>query len=252
MKDEAARFLLALQFLTRVPTPTDRIYSPSRMATSLRYYPLVGVLIGVVSAAVLSFASFAFPHQIAVIIAIAAGLLLTGGFHEDGLADTFDGMGGGITREQALTIMKDSRLGTYGTLALIILLGLKFVALATMTLGIAAAALVTAHGLSRLSSVLVIATSRYVRVSGAGKPVAEGANASSLAIALITGMLIVITWAIVLPIKPLLFGFLGIVMGHVAMRALFEHKLGGYTGDTLGAVQQASEISFYLGIAAWV
>ncbi|MEM9285466.1 MAG: adenosylcobinamide-GDP ribazoletransferase [Pseudomonadota bacterium] len=252
MKEEAARFLLALQFLTRIPTPTDDIYSENRMAASLRYYPLVGALIGLISAAVLLAASFILPQTVAVALAIAAGLLVTGAFHEDGLADTFDGIGGGMTREKALLIMKDSRLGTYGTLALMMVLGLKFVTLSAMTVLIGAAALVAAHGLSRLSSVFVIATSRYVRDDGTGKPVAESANGASLAVAFVTGLTIIAIWIALLPAEPLGCGLTGLILGHLAMRGFFERKLGGYTGDTLGAVQQASEIGFYLGVAAWL
>ncbi|MEO1656991.1 MAG: adenosylcobinamide-GDP ribazoletransferase [Pseudomonadota bacterium] len=252
MKDEAACFLLALQFLTRIPTPTDNIYTERRMARSLRYYPLVGLLIGLISAAVLAGAAFILPYSVAIVLAVAAGLLVTGGFHEDGLADTFDGIGGGLTREKALLIMKDSRLGTYGTLALVIVIALKVSALLSLPVGIAASALVMAHGLSRLSSVLVIATSTYVRDDGTGKPVAEGASRGSLFVASLTGALAVAGWAAVLPATPLLYGLTGVVIGHVAMRGFFERKLGGYTGDTLGAVQQASEIGFYLGVAAWL
>ncbi|MEM7741361.1 MAG: adenosylcobinamide-GDP ribazoletransferase [Pseudomonadota bacterium] len=252
MKDEAARFLLALQFLTRVPTPSEGLYSPQRMATSVRYYPFVGILIGMISALVLVAASHVLPATIAVMIAVASGLLITGGFHEDGLADTFDGIGGGANREHALSIMKDSRLGTFGTLALMVVVGLKVAALSTMTTPLAAASLVAAHGLSRLSSILVIPTSDYVRDTGTAKPVAKGSSAISLAVALATGAAIVITWAVFGPKDAVLLGLLGVVVGHVGMRAFFERKLGGYTGDTLGAVQQASEICFYVAVTAWL
>ncbi|MFN3212101.1 MAG: adenosylcobinamide-GDP ribazoletransferase [Henriciella sp.] len=252
MKHEVASFLLAVQFLTRLPIPTGTLFTPERMAASARYYPLVGVLIGGFCALVFYGASILFPQLIAVIISVGAGLLLTGAFHEDGLADTFDGIGGGHTAERALEIMKDSRLGTYGTLALIIVLALKAAALAALPSALVMTALVAGHGLSRLSSVLVISTSRYVRAHGTGKPVADGLSPAGLLIALITGVLIIAGWSGVAPIIALLYALVGLALGHVILRLFFERKLGGYTGDTLGAVQQISEIGFYLGLLAWL
>ena len=158
MKGEWAKLVLAAQFLTRLPLRTDRLFSAGRMADAPRYFPLVGLLIGVASAGAYWLAALALPHLVAVIVAICAGLLLTGAFHEDGLADTFDGIGGGLTRDQSLEIMKDSRLGTYGTAALVGALALKAAALAAMPPFWVIASLPLAHCASRLSAVLVIAT----------------------------------------------------------------------------------------------
>ena len=252
MKGELATFLLAIQFLTRLPVPASRAYTPERMAASVRYYPMAGALVGGLSAFVFWAASLVFPQTLSVILAIAAGLLITGGFHEDGLADSFDGVGGGATREKSLVIMRDSRIGVYGALALVIALALKVAALAALPLASVAAALVIAHGLSRLSSVIVIATSRYVRDDGTGKPVAGGVSAGGLVFAGLTGVASIGAGFAVEPFQALAFGVAGLAIAHVGMRLFFEPKLGGYTGDTLGAVQQASEIGFYLGLAAWL
>ena len=251
MRDEGASFLLALQFLTRLPVGFGRFYSSERMAAAVRYYPLVGLLVGGLSAGVFFLSHLMFPDWIAVLLAIAAGLLLTGAFHEDGLADTFDGVGGGLTRERALEIMKDSRLGTYGTLAIVIALALKAGALIALAPELIIAAFIAGHGLSRLSSVLTIATSRYVRDEGMGKPVAGGVSPASLAVALMTGGVIIMVWCLFQAPVALAWAGTGLVAGHLLMRLFFEPKLGGYTGDTLGAVQQASEIGFYLGLVAW-
>lgn len=252
MKNEGASFLLAIQLLTRLPVRLSSLYSPERMAASVRYYPLVGALVGAISAAVFIATHLMFPTAIAVLMAITAGLLFTGAFHEDGLADTFDGVGGGLTREKALQIMKDSRLGTYGTLALIIALAIKAAALIALTPLLIPVALIAAHGLSRLSSVLVIATSQYVRDEGTGKPVAGAVSPMSLIVALITGAVVIFAWAYWAPPIALAWAVGGLFLGHLAMRLFFEPKLGGYTGDTLGAVQQASELGFYLGLVAWL
>ena len=252
MKSEGATFLLAVQFLTRLPVPTANIYTPRRMAASVRYYPLVGVLIGALCAASFFLSDLVFPTAISVLIAIAFGLLITGGFHEDGLADTFDGIGGGLSRDKALEIMRDSRLGTYGTLALIIALGLKALALSALTPALILTGLILAHGVSRLSSVLVIATSAYVRAEGTGKPVSQGVSTLDIIVACLPVCLVFAAASTVLAPIALVWGIGGAVVGHVLMRLFFERKLGGYTGDTLGAVQQASEVGVYLGLLAWL
>nr|WP_070958725.1 adenosylcobinamide-GDP ribazoletransferase [Hyphomonas sp. Mor2] len=252
MKQQAALFLLAVQFLTRIPIPVSIDYSEARMNASARYYPLVGCLVGGVCAAVFWLGALMFPALVALALSIAAGLLLTGAFHEDGLADTFDGIGGGHDRAQSLAIMKDSRLGTYGTLALITALGLKFISLAALPVAWILTALIVSHGLSRLSSVLVIATSTYARTEGKAKPVTEGLTAPGLAVAGVTGIAGLAASLLALPAAAIGVGLIGLIAGHVGMRLLYERKLQGYTGDTLGAVQQASEIGFYLGLVAWI
>lgn len=252
MRNEGAVFLLAVQFLTRLPIGPAQLYTPERMAASVRYYPMVGAFVGAFSALIFHIAAYMFATPIAILFAIAAGLLITGAFHEDGLADTFDGIGGGVTRERALEIMKDSRLGTYGTLALMIALALKIGALMSLPSTLIPVALVAGHGLSRLSSLLVIATSYYVRDEGTGKPVAGGISTTGLLVAGLTGLAIVaLWWAFYAPVA-LLSASGGLLLGHGLMRLFFERKLGGYTGDTLGAVQQVSEIGFYLGLVAWL
>ena len=130
MKEQWAILLLAVQFLTRLPVPASAGFTPERLTAATRYYPLVGALIGGLVAVVYGVALLAWPPLVAVILSIAASLLLTGAFHEDGLADMFDGVGGGLTRERALEIMKDSRIGTYGAAALILALALKAATLA--------------------------------------------------------------------------------------------------------------------------
>ena len=167
-------------------------------------------------------------------------------------ADVFDGVGGGLTRKRALEIMKDSRIGTYGAAALILALALKAATLAALPAEVVILALVAGHGLSRFSAVLVIATSAYVRDHGTAKPVAEGVSRESL---LIAGAIALLLWLVLAaglgPIAALL-GLAGLTLGHWAMRCVFERKLGGYTGDCLGAVQQGSELGLYLGILAWL
>jgi len=250
VRDNLASLLLALQFLTRLPVPAQGIYSAQRMARAVGFFPLAGCLVGAIMAAVFLASAALLPMPVAVCIALCSGLLLTGAFHEDGLADTFDGLGGHVPAERALEIMRDSRLGSYGTLALIASLALRYTALVSLTPLAVCIALVAGHGLSRLSSVLVIAGSRYVREEGTGKPVADGVPPGSLRTALATGALLLLAWSLLQPLPSLLPPLAGLVLGHLWMRRFVEGRIGGYTGDTLGAVQQASEVGFYLGFAA--
>jgi adenosylcobinamide-GDP ribazoletransferase len=252
MREQWSILLLAVQFLTRLPVPASAGFTPARLTAATRYYPLVGALIGALVALVYALALLAWPPLVAVLLSIAAGLALTGAFHEDGLADMFDGIGGGLTRDRALEIMKDSRIGTYGAAALILALALKAATLAAMPPFAVILALIAGHGLSRFSAVLVIATSGYVRDHGTAKPVADGVSGESLRIAAATALVLWLAMAIALGPMAALLGALGLAAGHWAMRRVFERKLGGYTGDCLGAVQQGSEIGFYLGLLAWL
>jgi len=252
VQDESAKILLALQFLTRIPIPGGVLYTEQRFADTPRYYPLVGAFVGLLCAALLLAAVQVFPQTLAVSLMVAGGILLTGAFHEDGLADTFDGVGGGQDRDKALNIMKDSRLGTYGTLAIGLVLLCKIVALASLSVDILVIGLIAGHALSRLSSIAVMATSDYVRDHGTGKPVSTGISRNSLFIAFATGLICLLMVFVFVSATALVYGLLGLAAGHGFMRFIYERRLGGYTGDTLGAVQQMSELGFYLGLVAWV
>jgi adenosylcobinamide-GDP ribazoletransferase len=251
LREEVRVLALACAFLTRLPLPLAIHATPRRMAASLRYLPVIGALVGVVGAAVLLLAAQALPMAPAVLLSIAATCALTGALHEDGLADTLDSLGA-ASPERALEIMRDSRIGTFGALGLGLTIALKASALAAMPLAAAAAALIAAHAASRLSSLAVIATSRYARPTGTGGFTAAGVGrkAMTFATAAVAALLLAITPAA--GIGAVLGGLVGLVAGHVLSRALFERRLGGYTGDCLGATQQLSEVGFYLGVLAWL
>lgn len=164
IRHEARLFICAVQFLTRIPTPQLAGFQPEWIQQSARYYPLVGQMVGGVSALILYGAAQIWSPWIAALLALGAGVLLTGGFHEDGLADTADGLGGGLTRERRLEIMKDSRLGSYGALALGLTLALRVAALAMLAQFsplFAAVALMAAHGLGRAAAVGAMAVMPY-------------------------------------------------------------------------------------------
>ncbi|MXW46690.1 MAG: adenosylcobinamide-GDP ribazoletransferase [Gammaproteobacteria bacterium] len=249
---ELQALALAIQFLTRAPIPAGTACNPARLAAAVRYYPLVGALIGAVCAGVFLLAQVWLAGPIAVLLAMAAGLAVTGAFHEDGLADTFDGIGASAAApDRALEIMRDSRLGTYGSAALFMALGIKFAALASLAPATVWMALIAGHGLSRISSVAVMQTSRYIRETGAATELSRRPGAKGSLVVLLTGAALVAGLAAFMSPFAAIPALAGLLAGHVLMRLYCEPRLGGYTGDTLGAVQQASEIGLYLGLAAW-
>ena len=249
-REELAVFLLAVQLLTRWPIRSRDLFSEARLATATRYHSLVGAMIGAFSGAVFWLADLVFPVSLAVVLATAASLLVTGALHEDGFADTCDGLGGGATRKHALEIMRDSRLGTYGAAGLGLMLAAKVLALAATPPEAIPWLLVAAHAASRSSAVLAIATSSYVRDAGIARPLAGAVAPHSVVLALGTGAAAACVPLTVTTPAVILAGLGGLAVGHVAMRRAYERKLGGYTGDCLGAVQQTSELGLYLGVAA--
>ena len=238
--------LTALAFLTRIPVPAWVGYADAQLNQSVRYFPLIGVLVGAILAGVYSLSVLLWPSALALLLTLVIGVLLTGAFHEDGLADFYDGVFGGLTAERRLEIMKDSRVGTYGVLALLAVLGLKFAALLSAPPVSVPLMLIAGHGLSRAFAVSFIHTHDYARSSG-GKVqvVAQGLSLPALGLALLIGLLPLL-W---LPVRVLWLLPVLLVLRLWLARTLTS-KLGGYTGDALGAAQQLSETVFYLGVVA--
>jgi adenosylcobinamide-GDP ribazoletransferase len=247
---------VALQFLTRLPVPGWVGYEPAWLHQSARHFPLVGALVGALGAAVLLVASWWWPPVVAALLAVAATMIATGAFHEDGLADTFDGLGGAVPRERALAIMKDSRIGTYGAAALVLSLGARVALLALLCAQqpvSAAAVWVLAHGWGRAAAVGLMATLPYAGDAehAKAKPLATAVGAREWGMAL--------SWALLLGLGALAWGLpaarLGWALGAVVLVLLWMHRwlrrrLGGYTGDTLGAAEQLVEVAVLLALAA--
>jgi len=257
MLQELRLFLTALQFFTRLPVPGWVGHTPEQLNQASRYFPLVGIVVGTLSAAVLWLAALVFPLPLAVGLSMVASLLITGAFHEDGLADFTDGLGGGYAREKALIIMKDSRVGAYGAIALIMVLLLKFEALLELcrahSLWFIAAALLAAHSFSRLLAVSLMLTQRYIRDddSARAKPAAQQISPASFAIALLTGLAaLVLLFAAGSPLASLIAAVTTASLMRAYLAWRLQKRLGGYTGDCLGAVQQLTELAFYLGLLA--
>ena len=250
MKQQFLSLCAAWIFLTRIPLPAMDL-SEKNFAQAPAFYPLVGLLIGAIGAVGYAIGNSIEGPVIGALFALGSTLMATGAFHEDGLADLFDGLGT-YTKARMLEVMRDSRLGTFGAVSLFVVLGLKIVTLASFPMLTAIAVLPLAHGLSRMSAVVVIATSTYSRAEGTAKPVAKGTSRSALAIGLLTSVTALAAFGFWFSPELVLVSLAGLTLGHILTRLLFERKLGGYTGDCLGAVQQVSELGIYLAIAAWL
>ncbi|MGQ3051958.1 MAG: adenosylcobinamide-GDP ribazoletransferase [Roseateles sp.] len=249
-------FLVALQFLTRLPVRLSR-FEPAWLNDCVRHFPLVGMLVGAVGAAVLVGAVQFWPAWIAALLALTATVALTGGFHEDGLADTFDALGGVVPRDRALAIMKDSRIGSYGALALglsLLLRAALLAVLATRPLLGAVAALLAGHALARAAAVGVMVSLPYggdVEHAKA-KPLALAVAPRNFAIAMLwCGLLTVALAACGIASWSRLGAALAAAVATAGlMRLWLKRRLGGYTGDGLGATEQLAEIAVLLAFTA--
>jgi len=247
---EIKLFICAVQFLTRVPTPQLDDFQPEWIQHSARYYPAVGLVVGGVSGCVLWLASLIWSPWIAAVLAVAAGMALTGCFHEDGLADTADGIGGGQTRSRRLEIMKDSRLGTYGASVLFMNLALRILCigtLATISPLLGLFCVLAANAMGRSIAVMAMAAMPYggdPAMAKEGKP--DKTSGWNVAIAISVGALALIPFT---PLQATIAVAVGIAVAAIPA-FLAWRLLGGRTGDVLGAIEQAFEIGFLLALAA--
>lgn len=256
-------YLLALQFFTRIPV-TGRLaawvgYSPALLRASAAHFPGVGWLVGTIAAVSFGAVLLLLPDAegaplVAAVLSTVLTVLLTGAFHEDGLADVADGLGGSPDRTRALAIMKDSRVGAYGVLAVVLALLAKVSLLALLggiSLALACAGLFAAHVVSRTLPLLLIRLLPHVGdVAGSkSKPLADQISGRSLLTALVWLVLALalVQWAFsdINLIAPLAAAGLALLW----MWRLFARRLQGFTGDCLGATQQVCEVAFYLGLA---
>jgi len=250
MKNEFRIFLTALMFYTRFPVREIKGWSETMLNQSTRYFPLIGILVGTVTAFSFFAASQIFPVSLALVLAMAASVLFTGAFHEDGFADFCDGFGGGQTKERILEIMKDSRIGTYGTIGLMLMLGTKYASLVQIDEARIPIILIAGNAFSRVFPVLLIYTADYARLDATSKtkPIGKADSVFSLIFALATGssLLAFLQW------QEIIIAVVLLSLVFLLYRMYIIKKLEGYTGDVLGALQQISEVLFYLIIAAQI
>jgi len=245
IRNQYELFLIAVGFLTRIPIPKKTDFSEQKLNHASRYFPAVGWLVGIFTAGLFSTFEIAFSKTIAVIFSLLFAILLTGAFHEDGLIDTADGLGGGWSKDQKLEIMKDSRIGTYGAIAIWFSLSLRLIFLTEIDNTFLA--FLIAHPLSRSTATGFLYFSSYVRSDNTSKakPLAQKQNKMDFLVSQTTGIstLILINSHALLLLGSLI--AFGIFWGW-----FLKKQLGGFTGDTLGATQQLSEILIYIIISA--
>jgi adenosylcobinamide-GDP ribazoletransferase len=243
MKKEIHLFFTAMMFYTRIPCPPSTSHAEDDLNQATRYFPLIGWLVGGGSALVMWLAHFLFPSAIVALLGMATSILMTGAFHEDGFADACDGFGGGWTKAKILDIMKDSRIGAYGVVGILVLFGLKITALAALcdyNFVYAITASILAHVLSRFTALSMIFTHEYARDDATSKvkPIAKKLSWQGLAI----GAIWLIPAFFICQNPLFLWVLVPVFMAKAYLARYFSKWVGGYTGDCLGATQQATEV----------
>lgn len=238
---------MALSFLTRVPVPV-RVGDVEDLASSIHWFPVAGAMVGAVIAAVYSLASIGLGAIASAAIAVSLGMALTGAFHEDGLADTFDALGGGGPGDRSMEIMKDPRLGTFGTAALISSIVIRVGLVSGFDARMALYALPAAHAVSRAAAVGVMGISPATGGDGLGASYLRHVTATRVWLGTLVGVGIGI--ALLGPLGGTAAGAAA-ALAALAVRRWAVRKIGGVTGDVLGAVQQVAEIGALIA-AAWI
>jgi adenosylcobinamide-GDP ribazoletransferase len=210
----------------------------------MRYFPATGLIVGALAGLAFAVASSFWPKTLAVLAAMVTAILVTGALHEDGWVDTIDGLGGGADKESALAIMRDSRVGGFGAAGLALLLMARFFSLIEIDMRLIPVTLIAGHAISRLCAAGVFQKLDYARAEGKASPFDEKLHKGDWIFAAVTALLP----ALLLPKGPVLLGLAFAAGASYWLYRLFKRRLGGYTGDGLGAVQQLAEVAFYGGL----
>jgi len=236
------RFFTAVQFLTRLPVPRRSGSPEEQLGKAAAFFPLVGLIVGCGAALVFVLLQRVLPLSAAVLGAIIFATFITNGLHEDGLADAFDGFGGGWTKERILEIMRDSRIGVYGVLALIFLILGKLNFLSSLSQGQIWRWLIVGHTAARWTILPLCAWLPYARAEGQGKLVVKqvGALEIVLGTATLSLVLLFVSW------QGALAAFLVTALVTLLSGLYFRTRLQGLTGDCLGAANQVTEVALYL------
>jgi len=239
-------FLIALQFLTILPVRIKSDIKETDCAHSLLYFPIVGGLIGLV----LSISVFLFgflPDMVMAVIVLAISVILTGGIHLDGFADTCDGFYGNRSRDEILRIMRDSRVGVMGVIGIVMLLLFKFSLIAAVPKVLLIKSLIMMTTFARWSQALSCLISNYARSEGKGRFFMENVNKKDIVAG---GIFTLLLFLLVIGIKGLLIFGAGLLLTFLFVRHA-KHKIDGMTGDTIGAVSEIAEASIFLLVILW-
>ena len=246
MKTEIRIFFTALMFYTRIPCPRWTDHDPMYMRESARYFSLIGWIVGGIGAMVFYLSSIVFSVEIALVLSMLATIRTTGGFHEDGLADVCDGFGGGWNKDKIILIMKDSTLGTFGVVGLITILALKFLSLHELSENSILQIIIAGNVLSRTIGARMLARGKYVQNNNLAKAgsAADKLSLPSLLTNLVFGLAALAmfqNWYLLLVLVPML-------LTEWHLFRFYSKWIGGYNGDCVGAVQQITEVIFYLSL----
>jgi adenosylcobinamide-GDP ribazoletransferase len=239
-------FLIAAQFLTRWPIPRNLETDEKELGQAAMFFPLVGALVGASGALLHAARLKLLPPSTCALLTLVYLSFATNAFHEDGLADAVDGFGGGWTRERTLEIMRDSRVGTFGALALIFLALAKYNFLSTLDPSVVWRWLIVAHTAARWTTLPLCLWLQYAREEGQGKLVAQrlGYGGTTVATLTLLAALALLNWreaaaaVAVATAAPLATGW------------YYRNRIGGVTGDCLGATNQLTEVAIYLTAVA--
>jgi adenosylcobinamide-GDP ribazoletransferase len=240
----------AVMFFTRIPLPSLSNYDSADLQRSSAYFPLIGWLVGGMAALVWWGAVQVWPPAVASGLSLAATLIMTGAFHEDGFADLCDGFGSGAPRERVIEIMRDSRIGAFGAIGILVMLALKWQTVAALPLQpawLAPALLCAAHAISRGAVGTLMTTLAYVSGQGKAKPLGTVLRGGRLAFSLACAL----APLLLLPTR-FWWTLAAVAAARGVMAWLCKRRIGGYTGDCLGAAQQVCEVAFYLCALALV
>jgi len=245
-------------FYTRIPCPENIDHNPDFANKATRYFPLIGWIVGSISFLAFYVFSLFLSVESAVVLAFIASVLTTGAFHEDGFADVCDGFGGGWTKEKILIIMKDSAIGAYGAIGLVLLFLLKFKLLSeaillfsindSLSLFQIYLLFISVHALSRLTAISIIFTHQYSRddASSKIKPIAKSFTWKEVLGAFVFGLLPLLVFSYFK--YQILLAVIPVFITRYFLARYFQKWIDGYTGDCLGATQQIAEVIYYLSI----
>jgi adenosylcobinamide-GDP ribazoletransferase len=237
-------FFTAMAFLSRLPCSRFASFASEDMEKAPRYFTLIGIIIGALTGLIYYLALQVFSHEISILISMITSVLITGAFHEDGFADSCDAFGSGQNKDQILLIMKDSRIGSYAAIGLILLLLLKFKALSSLKPELIIPVIIIAHALSRMAAVTVMYLLPYARKEdkrSKTSTIARSISGLDFIIVFIFGVcpIFLINYKYLLLLIPI-YIFIALYVRYLSL------KLKGYTGDSLGAIQQITEVMVYL------
>lgn len=239
-----ASFIGALRFFTRLRIPGMLGRDSLALERAIVFFPATGLIVGGIAAAGFALAILALPKTLAVALAIGITIALTGAIHEDGWNDTVDGFGSSLDKQEILSIMRDSQVRSVGAIALIALLVSRLLALVELDQSLIPAALVSGHAVSRFCTTVVFAKLDYVRAEGKAKPFNPSVRDHELALAALPALIPLFF----LPFWPVVFALVFAGGATYWLARMFEKRIGGYTGDCLGATQQFAELAFYGGL----